>query len=326
MRNNQIFIISVNSEKDEDEERGVDETATEIKNTENDASYWNFLHIGTIICISVTQLTLVMLVPRHNSIIYPSYWFEMPILLCFNSITVTVNIIASIFLFTNQKAILKIANFLRFYSLYAISNVLIFTLAYFLWIIVFDKNHPTPFLGLIGGLGSLAALSAAIFYSIPSDLLKVIDFKGKLKSYLMYLYYWFFIQLQKDVLSIIFNKLPTNFQFVVAFIIPLARESNKRVLSQFVEAMAGKEDERANVWMCITINIHYALFITIRLAGAENITVFSIMTIDFILHLMFTYDIIKADRKLIRQSPNKDQNENERKKGKETERVKTHFG
>ena len=49
MTNNQIFIVSVNSEKDDDEERGVDETSTEIKNIVNDASYWNFLHIGTIV-------------------------------------------------------------------------------------------------------------------------------------------------------------------------------------------------------------------------------------------------------------------------------------
>ena len=78
--------------------------------------------------------------------------------------------------------------------------------------------------------------------------------------------------------------------------------------------------------MFITINIHYALFITIRLPGVENVTVLSIMTIDFILHLMFICDTLNTDRKLIRQSPYKDENENERKKGKETEGVKTYFG
>ena len=69
--------------------------------------------------------------------------------------------------------------------------------------------------------------------------------------------------------------------------------------------------------MSISLNIHYALFITIRLAGAGNITVFSIMTIDFIFHVILTYNIIKTDRTLTRQSQNEDENENERRKDKQ---------
>ena len=119
MRNNRVFIISANSERDEDEERSVDELSTKLKTIENDASYWNLLHIGTIICISVIQLTIIMLIPRHNSIIYPFYWFEIPIATLFSSIIVAFNIMASIYLFTNQKALLKFAIFLKFYLVYA---------------------------------------------------------------------------------------------------------------------------------------------------------------------------------------------------------------
>ena len=77
--------------------------------------------------------------------------------------------------------------------------------------------------------------------------------------------------------------------------------------------MVGKEDDRANVWMNISLSIHDALFITICLAGAENVTVFSINTIGFIFHLLLTYNIIKADRRLIRQRSNEHEDENERK-------------
>ena len=309
MRNNQVFTISVNSVRDEDEERRVDETSSKIKIIDNDASYWNFLHIATIICISVFQLTIVMLIPRHNSIIYPFYWFEVPILLLYTVIIVTVTIMTSIYLFTNHKVLLKIASFLKFYMVYAIfTGILTPTLAYFLWVIVIDKNHPTPFLGLIIFFTSAVTMLIAIFLAIPSDIANDIDFNRQLKFYQKYLFYWFFIHFQKDGLSIIFKKLPTNFQFVIAFIIPILREGNKRILSQFVQSMAGKENERANVWMSISLNIHYAFFITIRLAGAGNITVFSIMAIDFLFHLIFTYDIIKTDRTMIRNITEEDEN------------------
>ena len=316
MKNNQVFIFCVNSEKMEDGVQRVNTTSTEIKTIKNDASYWSFLHIVTIICISAIQLPIVMLVPRHNSIIYPSYWFEIPVLQFYICIALTVNIIMSIYLFTNRKELLKITSFLKFYLVNVIFNIVALTLAYFLWVIVLEKNHPIPFLGLIIFFAGMFAALTGIFLAIPSDLLKDFDFQAKLRIYLKYFFYWYFIQLQKGGLSTLFKKLPSNFQFVIAFIIPLLRQYNKRVLSQFVNAMAGKEDDRANVWMNISLSIHDALFITICLAGAENVTVFSINTIGFIFHLLLTYNIIKADRRLIRQRPNEDEDENERENDK----------
>ena len=307
-------MISANAERDEDEERKVDETSTGIKSIEIDASYWNLLHIGTIICISVMPLTIVMLVPRHNSIIYPSYWFELPILTFYISIFMAVNIMTIIYLLTNQKAVLKTAIFLKLYLVFAISTCFTYILAYFLWVIIIDKNHPIPFLGLFAFFAGAVSVFTGIFTAIPSDLVKDINFNRKLKSCQKYLLYWYFIHLQKDALSIIFKKLPTSFQFVIAFIIPIFREGNKRILLKFGKSMAGKENERANVWISISVNIHYALFITIRMAGAGNITVICIITIDFLFHLIFTYDIIIKDQTLIRQGP--DEDENERNKDK----------
>ena len=248
MRNSRVYIISANWERDEDEQRKVDETSTEIKSIENDASYWNLLHIGTIMSISVIPLTIVMLIPRHNSIIYPSYWFELPILTFYISIFMAVNIMTIIYLLTNQKALLRIAIFLKLYSVFATSTCFTYTLVYFLWVIVIDKNHPIPFLGLFAFFAGAVSVFTGIFLAIPSDLVNDIDFNGKLKSSQKYLLYWYFIHVQKDGLSIIFKKLPDNFQFLIAFIIPIFREGNKRILSKFVQSMAGKEDERANVW------------------------------------------------------------------------------
>ena len=219
-----------------------------------------------------------------------------------------------IYLLTKEKALLKIAIFLKLYMVLAIFNGFILTLAYFLWSIVLNMNHPTPFLGLISFFASVVSVLIGIFLAIPSDLVNNTDFNGKLKSFLKYILYWYVIHFQKDVLSIIFNKLPTNFQFVIALIIPIFREGNKRILWKFVKSMAGKEHERAKVWITICVNIHYALFITIKMAGSGTITVLSVTTIDFLLHLIFTYDIIKTHRMTIRQSTNEDENEREKDK------------
>ena len=188
MKNNQVSIFCVNSEKMEDGVQRVDTTSTEIKTIKNDASYWSFLHIVTIICISAIQLPIVMLVPRHNSIIYPSYWFEIPVLQFYICIALTVNIIMSIYLFTNCKELLKITSFLKFYLVNVIFNIVALTLAYFLWVIVLEKNHPIPFLGLIIFFAGMFAALTGIFLAIPSDLLKDFDFQAKLRIFLKYFF------------------------------------------------------------------------------------------------------------------------------------------
>ena len=85
------------------------------------------------------------------------------------------------------------------------------------------------------------------------------------------------MNIQRDVLSLAFNVVPGNLQFLFALIIPAVKEMNKLLLLKIVRKMTGKDDERANVTLDIRLSIHYEFFVAIRMDGAENFTVISIL-------------------------------------------------
>ena len=72
MANNQVSIISVELQTNEERRIEGNEGKAKSAETENDISYWNLLHIVTIVCTTALLLSVQMLIPRHNSIINPT--------------------------------------------------------------------------------------------------------------------------------------------------------------------------------------------------------------------------------------------------------------
>ena len=103
---------------------------------------------------------------------------------------------------------------------------------------------------------------------------------------------------QQDVLSFAFKGISSDLQFLFALLIPTAKEMNKRILLKLVSKMAGMDDVRARTLLSIRLNIHYALFIAIRLNGAETSTMICIIVIDFLRQLWMTHKIIQESKKV----------------------------
>ena len=71
-----IFIISpMETSTVQSSNRNGDEIAE--ASPVPDIKYRNGLHVLTILCCSALATSIFALIPRHNSIIEPSYWFEI---------------------------------------------------------------------------------------------------------------------------------------------------------------------------------------------------------------------------------------------------------
>ena len=70
--------------------------------------------------------------------------------------------------------------------------------------------------------------------------------------------------------------------------------------------MVGNQNATANALGSFTLSVQYALFVAIRLVGAEKTTAYCLMIIDFLLQLKMTYQIVREHRKV-----NKTCNQNE---------------
>ena len=265
--------------------------------TTKDALKLTFMFIG-IIGICVLFIIPWTMIPRTDSIVYQSHGLEICLpLVTLWILTAAANML-DLIIWTKEKSLATFRVFFIMFLMYYIPCILILVSSYIVWTVNLGLNVPIPYIALTGTLPIWIIFQVLLWFFLPAEVLRKQDFKRKLRIYVGY-FVWFLVTLiLVEVLSYLFFSLPANMQLLVPFLIAACREIDFRIRSKIVEKMMGEIDEPASALVDVTVNGVYAFFITIRLADAEIATVFTVVAIDFILHLRLTYQIINEHRKV----------------------------
>ena len=271
MSTNQISVIDISATTSSNEIE--DENDTNVNRQEEDNTvYWRVLHIFTILGACSLSLSIEMLIPRHNTIFYPSYWYELVFVISIPILIAVMRRMAEIYTFTKARETISINILLKMYLLAFVPFLICYMVSYYCWTSIMELNHPLP----LQGIGIIVIVTIMYLCSpwlaFPSDLLDNDEFNEKLRTYLKYTLWWLFMNIQRDILTFLFKNITKEFQFLVAITIPAVKEMNKKVLVGLVKKMSGGNDDMSNVVLGIRLNIHYALFIAIRLTGAALIS------------------------------------------------------
>ena len=109
----QIEIIRVQEIRKNDE--GSKEG--EVNHVPYVPNYCYMLHLVTIIGVTTVSLVPQTLIPRHNSIYYPNYWYENAIAVAFVGSTIlSVRTMLECFTFTKEKSIVTMNVGLKMYA------------------------------------------------------------------------------------------------------------------------------------------------------------------------------------------------------------------
>ena len=76
MEEDKISVISIECISFKENQRGDKQKNEKIQN-EDEPSPWNICHVFSVLAICLLFLATVTLVPRTNSILYQSQWFEI---------------------------------------------------------------------------------------------------------------------------------------------------------------------------------------------------------------------------------------------------------
>ena len=103
----------------------------------------------------------------------------------------------------------------------------------------------------------------------------------------------------KQALKAMFQKLAdTNFQCIMAVLIPMSKVSTKLALSKIMDRVERSEKESANVLLASRVNFTYGYFVATKLAGARIITMICIVVIDFLMQCKMSHQIIQLGKKV----------------------------
>ena len=273
---------------------------------EDRVSYWNCLYIFAILIYSVLISSSWLLAPMHDTIKYPQYWYEV---MCLYSIMTPIILIPMLyqdysFVFKMPSLITLGATFRLFLAL-ALGFVVPYFLCYLLWTIILDYNHPMPFIALCAYPMTIT-YNIVIWFEFPVDLRRDKIFRKRIQAYMLTFIWAMLEHLVYAGLAILFVSLSSDMQWILAIIMPILRDLNIRVRRKLLNRYAGDEKRMATIKVDCFIGICYSTFIAINLAPASEITLLSVLAVEFLLNLSLTWKICRLQRKINSNSEDQD--------------------
>ena len=237
-------------------------------------------------------------IPRTNSIIHQSHWWEVFLAVSTSFILSAGSILLDLISWTQERSLISLCVYLKMYFMIVIPCILLYIACYMVWSKLLLFNHPLPNLALICLLPTWIILPLGLWLILPSHLLKKQDFRRKLKMYMRYFLWFLLMVVQNEVLSLLFANAPSGFQFLVIILVIGCHKFDWKVRSRLITKMMGKLDETAMVLLSVNVDVLYSIFIAVRLVGAELATVCCSVVLGFIFHFLLTCRIIQEFRKL----------------------------
>ena len=266
--------------------------------SKDDAAYWEGIHIFSIFFACGLAMSILTLIPRHNSILEPEYWFETTIPMGFASILIQAEFFLELYVLIGKDSTITMKLYAKTLLVSFLAGIGSFTIFFMIWTTILEYNHPMPFVGLICFFLNRVALVLSLHALLRSDSMKGVESHKKVTSFMIFELRMIMTIFMTSLLSNIFRLLQnTDAQVVLALLVPLAKRVTVFAFSKMMYRIVGKENEMANFLLAININFSYGLFNAISLVGARNVTVVGMVVGEFLIQLVMTYQIIKLQKK-----------------------------
>lgn len=267
------------------------------RHVSQDVSYWNIMYVLVILGGCTLATSVVTLLPRHNTIYYPEFWYEPIILFVFTiALRLTIATIVEFYIFTNVPELLSKKVFLKLFLAYSISFILPYCICYATWTVYLGRNHPLPFIGQCG-IGVYLAYFFAVWHLFRLNTSMQDEEKKKITYFIFYRGCWFMLGIQFMILRIVI-KLAHSIEWITAILIPIVRSFNSWIISKIVEKIVGTNNEAANCLVATTITMNFTFFVAIQLFSSSQSTVYCILGVELALHMRTCYQIIQLSRKV----------------------------
>ena len=269
------------------------------KSSYSNINRWSVLHVFTILFCCALVMSIMTLIPRHNSILEPSYWFEINITASTAYFLITSMIVLDFRILFERNSFVTIRFFMKNYLATFLTWIIYFCMSHIIWTKVLEYNHPMPMVKQYGFFPTKIASISSILLILPTDFLNEDESKKKLKSFVLYQFSWQLLIVLKALLIETFEKLEnTDAQCVIALLVPMAESFTSFIFGKIMNKIVGQDNERANFSLEAQINVHFRLMSATYLLRARNVTFVSTVIVDILLQMIMTYQIIKWHKKV----------------------------
>ena len=250
--------------------------------------------------ISILSSFWTTLLPVHNVLINPNYWYEI----LFSSVAF-VFLVAS-FVAVRSEAVLKPFNKRTFsiifhlFVAYKGTEILAHCGVHLIWSKLIGYFEPFPFRCALVNLPSYIVMMIRLWYLFSKDKRMDPIFRKRSSAFLSYIFWSIFVTMQLNVITKLFNKVSREVQWLAGLIVPVTKEINDRIIDRFITKSALPENiVEASFIGKISNNLAYSFWLAITLAtSATEVTGFVLLGINFCLNLLICFRALKLTRKV----------------------------
>ena len=270
-------------------------------NTNDDNGYWKSTYAIIILLSCVVSSMTVILIPQHNVIKYPEYWYEL----------IFISILGhwSFFVINITLVCAKVLHYQEFKSFDIICDLFLtasmtqslsYSLSYVVWSHLLDFNHPMPFSGDITFYIVFFVVIIRLWYKFPQVVRKNPAFHARLRAHMFYWIWVSVINFQFCVMNKLFTMIRTDLQWILVIVLPLIKELNDFVITTLMCKVAKCNIMGAKSVVKIYLSYNYSLFFVLILGTrATEITNYCILAINFIYNLYLCFKIIVFSNKIL---------------------------
>ena len=246
------------------------------------------------IILSMLFVSMIVLIPVHNILEQPYYWYEAMILGPFTfALTFTAITILDCSSLINIDYIRTLKHFLTFYFWTVLIGITLRTSIWFIWTTILSYRHPMPFHTPVSGYITMFLSQILLWLQFPRQWRRDKGLQRRFGFYLLS----FLTSLLIPIVYVIYTKMfisaPKTYQWILGLLLPLTREFNVLIQTKASYKAAGTKDMSVSIVCWHKVNVTHCFFISYMLgAYATDLTCWVILVVDFLMNIFLCLKII----------------------------------
>ena len=252
-----------------------------------------FLTVIGIIIASLISTLYLTVVPAHDVVQNPQYWYEILYHGTIGHISISIGFCVPASWFMNISQMRK-PRTLAIVCL--ISNVVGNTwvlLNYIVWTHILHFEYPVPFLGYTHyGIDVIISI-IALYFNYPKSWRNDSTFKTRMKFSLVLVQYLIILDIANTIVTEILREFPNQYQPIIALLLPLNREIILFIFPRFIDKTACGDASAAEIVLHYAVSAQHTIWMCLNLGSfTTNVTSWVLMGIDFSLNIFLCSRII----------------------------------
>ena len=257
---------------------------------------FRFVWVVVMCVLSFLSLTLI---PYHNVILCPFYWYEPIFSQVFGGIPSTFGlIVVQVKMIMDYQDIARPTIFFKFFLSLAVIHTLAHCLVHSLWSFGLGYNAPIPFSLAIDFYVTVLAAWIIIWYLFPQNIRSKSTFPERFRAYVYYMLWITILPLQ---ISIIFESVKEFCSFInydahwiIAFLLFVMKKTSDSIMVNFL-AKVTLSEKISLVKGLVTIEngcIFKSFILVLIGSKTDAITGYCFLAISVLINMKFLVDII----------------------------------